>query len=211
LTTELPAIYSQTAVVIPAAGNSVRMGSHKALLRFDEKYNFIQKIVSVYAEVGLQKLIVVVNKNNADAINASLNAPEYGNVHSVLNKHPERERFYSIKCGLEKVSGFEKCFIHNCDNPYVDTLVIRKLLEGFTSESVTLPEYLGKRGHPVLLSRDIIQAAISDHENSCNFKEFLSKFKSTIISVDNKTVLYNINSKLDYKAFYPFSDLSGAS
>ena len=38
-------IKKQMAVVILAAGNSSRMGTHKALLKFDDKYNFIQKIL----------------------------------------------------------------------------------------------------------------------------------------------------------------------
>jgi molybdenum cofactor cytidylyltransferase len=208
LTTESASIYLRSAVVIPAAGSSVRMGSHKALLMFDQRYNFIQQIVSKYAEVGISKIVVVVNKDNIDLIRSSLNATEFGNVQLVLNEHPEWERFYSVKCGLEKVVEFDNCFIHNCDNPFVSMAVIRKLMEGFRENTLIVPEFEGKRGHPVLLSRNIIQAALYPQEKSSNLRSFLGKFKSTIISVDTKNILYNINSNQDYKILFPFSDFS---
>ncbi len=197
LTTETPAMYRQTAVVILSAGNSVRMRSHKALLRFDAGHDFIQKIVSVYAEAGIKKRVVVVNKNNADAIATSLSAMQSGRVQLVLNEHPEWERFYSIKCGLAEVARIENCFIHNCDNPFVGADIIRRLLAGFSAEAVTVPEFKGRRGHPVLLSRNIIQAVIAHPENSCNFKSFLSAFRCNLIPVDDSSILFNINTRDD--------------
>jgi molybdenum cofactor cytidylyltransferase len=193
----MPSVCHGTAAVILSAGNSVRMGTHKALLRFDERHNFIQKIVSGYAEVGVRKMVVVVNKDNKEAITSCLSAPEYGTVQLAVNEHPEWERFYSIKCGLVQVAEFENCFIHNCDNPFVDPDVIRKLFVGFQENALTIPEFEGQRGHPVLLPLNIIQAVLCHPENSCNFKTFLSPFQVKTISVDNNSILFNINTKED--------------
>ena len=193
----MPEVFHETAVVIPAAGNSARMGSHKALLPYDGQQSFIRKIVSAYAEAGIQKVVVVVNRDNADGIKASLRGNDFGNVQLVMNGHPEWERFYSIKCGLAEVAAYEACFIHNCDNPMVGAAVIRKIQEGFLKGGVTVPEFHGRRGHPVLLSRNIIQAVLGHPENSCNFKSFLSAFPTKTISVDNNSILFNINTRED--------------
>jgi molybdenum cofactor cytidylyltransferase len=187
----------EIAVVILAAGYSSRMGTHKALLKYDDSYNFIQKIVSVYILAGLRNIVVVVNRDNADVISASLQAEEFGEVIFVLNEHPEWERFYSIKCGLAEVVAFENCFIHNCDNPFVNVDVISKLLDGYSANAVTVPEFESRRGHPILLPRKIIQSVLCYTENSCNFKSFLSDFQIKTISVDSNCILININTKDD--------------
>ncbi len=188
---------TQTAAVILAAGYSSRMGSHKALLRFDKDNDFIQKIVSLYANEGVDRMVVVVNRDNEISIKTSLQAAKYSGVQIVLNPHPEWERFYSIRCGLSAVEGMGKCFIHNCDNPFVEDYVVRKLLLGFVPRAVTLPEFEGRRGHPVLLSADIIQAVLGHSENSCNFKTFLDNFSVNVVQVDTPSILFNINTRED--------------
>jgi len=194
----MSALQQNISVLIPAAGNSIRMGSHKALLKYDEHFNFIQKIVSVYRGAGIREVVVVVNSHNAVSISDSLNRKEFGNLKFVLNKHPERERFFSIRCGLSILTVPGNCFIHNCDNPFVDTITIQKLLKSFKENSVTIPEYCGFRGHPVLISNNIIQAVLSHPENDCNLKIFLGKFPANIISVDSDSILHNINTEQDY-------------
>jgi molybdenum cofactor cytidylyltransferase len=198
-------VISETAVVIPAAGSSSRMGTHKALLQFDEQYNFIQKIVLLYTEVGIRKIVVVVNKDNSGPILASLKDPQFGKVLYVLNEHPEWERFYSIKCGLAQISGYEKCFIHNCDNPFVCAEVIIRLLNGFLADGITIPVHEGRKGHPVLLAHNIIQAVMGHGENTSNFRYFLENYSHKCVTVYSEDILYNINSKQDYILKHPFS------
>jgi molybdenum cofactor cytidylyltransferase len=203
---EMSPLYHNTSVLIPAAGNSMRMGSHKALLKYDEHFNFIQKIVSEYRGAGVSEVVVVVNSNNAVSISDSLKGKEFGKIKFVLNEYPERERFFSIRCGLSILTDPGNCFIHNCDNPFVDAIIIQKLLKSFRENSVTIPEYCGFRGHPVLISNNIIQAILSHPDNDCNLKMFLEKFPANIISVDSDSILHNINTKRDYLLCQTLSD-----
>jgi molybdenum cofactor cytidylyltransferase len=196
-------ILTDTALVVLAAGYSSRMGSPKALLKFDEDHDFIQKIVSVFAEAGLRKMVVVVNSANVAGIAASLQAAGVVKADVVVNEHPERERFYSIQCGLAAVEGYGRCFIHNCDNPFVPADIIHQMMNVFEKDAVTVPEFRGERGHPVLLPRNIMQAVVAHPENNCNFKSFLSNYTTKTISVDDNSILLNINSREDLQNLLP--------
>ena len=194
MTEEIP---TDKAVVILAAGNSSRMGTHKALLRFDEKYNFIQKIIQTYKNAGIDWITVVANEDNAELIAESIDDDDCFLVYVAVNMHPEWERFYSIKFGLLELSDVACCFIHNCDNPFVPEDIIHQLMNEFEADTVIVPEFKGERGHPVLLGHNIIQAVLNHPENSCNFKSFLSTFPTKTISVDNNSILFNINTRED--------------
>jgi molybdenum cofactor cytidylyltransferase len=188
---------AETAAVILAAGYSSRMGRHKALLRFDEKHNFIQKIIQTYKQAGIGKIVLVANNDNAELISESIENEDVLLVDMVVNEHPEWERFYSIKCGLAEVSDVACCFIHNCDNPFVPVNIIQQMMNAFEEDAVIIPEYKGERGHPVLLSHNIIEAVLSHPENSSNFKTFLAGFPNKIVSVDDPCILFNINTRED--------------
>jgi len=49
------------AAIILSAGKSTRMGTHKALLEFDEKNNYAQKIIEQFLQAGAKKCVLVVN------------------------------------------------------------------------------------------------------------------------------------------------------
>ncbi len=187
-----------SAAVILAAGNSSRMRTHKALLKFDEGHNFIQKIAAEYLKANVQDIIVVVNSDNHDAIHDSLSTPEFSTVQLVLNQHPEWERFYSVQCGLSRAVAHQNCFIHNCDNPMVSADIINTLLQEFLVNHVVIPEYKGEKGHPVLLCRSIVEEVLRYNGKEGNLKVILDGFAQKVVEVEDGGVLVNINGVGDY-------------
>ena len=51
------------SVIIPAAGNSGRMGSDKALLKLADGKTFAENLLSNYTKSGADPVIMVVNKS----------------------------------------------------------------------------------------------------------------------------------------------------
>ncbi len=87
-----------SSCVILAAGLSNRMGKKKPLLRFNNEFTFLEKIVSAYKLWGIAKPVVVVNRDVLFKIN-QLKSQWLEDCKFVLNQYPDYGRFYSIKAG----------------------------------------------------------------------------------------------------------------
>jgi len=191
----------ESSVVILAAGKSSRMGKPKFLLKYDENATFLEQIMQGYETFACNKIIVVLNEQGVDMLlkGEPLYMPD--NIEIVINRHPERERFYSLKLALETINFKGSVFVHNVDNPFVNKSVLQKLLAHRTEDNYVVPEFESRRGHPVLLSGKLVADIVSEEKKALNLKEFLKPYLKQVVKVDDKNILVNINAKDDYIAF----------
>jgi CTP:molybdopterin cytidylyltransferase MocA len=212
LMTNLDHKNGKPAVVILAAGKSIRMGKPKPFLLFDQKSTFLEKVINVYKDFGIDKIILVVN----DEVNQEL-MQKYPEVIKmcimVINLNLDLGRFYSIKLGLDYVHKNEPVFIQDVDNPFISIEILEKLLfqartpalpsgRPETDWEYFVPQYQGKGGHPVLLADKVIKGIKECQFNDLNFKEFLKLFRKGIVKVDDSSILVNINTPDDYKKYF---------
>ncbi|MBI5323823.1 MAG: NTP transferase domain-containing protein [Ignavibacteriae bacterium] len=183
-------------VVILAAGESSRMSVPKPFLRYDSKSRFIDKIIEEYRYFGINNIVVVANNQNIDRFNLD------ECITVVVNQHLEYERFHSIKLGLEKNLNCDYCFIQNIDNPFVNEVILRKLYYKKIKSGSAVPEYNETGGHPVLIGKDIIKRIIESNGSILNFKDILSEFASNRVTVDDESVLININTPEEYRNYF---------
>jgi molybdenum cofactor cytidylyltransferase len=189
------------SVVILAAGNSTRMGVPKFSLRFNSKHTFIEHIAHEYHDLGCKEIIIVMNESGNSFIKESaLDFPE--NVKVVVNKHPEWDRFYSVKIGLQNLSKILPVFIVNVDNPFVNLEIIQALLNEKDNADYIHPTYMGKGGHPVLLNEKILKDIINEKQNQLHFREYLNDYSKLIVKVDDENVLVNINTPEGYHYYF---------
>ena len=189
------------SVLILAAGFSSRMKKQKALLSFNENVSFIEHIVeSYFKNPACKEIVVVANKDNIENIRSSIKVK--GNWRLVINPYPEKERFYSIQCGLKALKFKESVFIHNVDNPFVSQTVIGKLIKFLPQGDFCVPEYQKHGGHPILLSGKVVAKIINEDDYKQNLKNYLKKFKKIYVPVNDKNVLVNINNWDDYRQIF---------
>ena len=192
--------YKQCSVIILAAGFSSRMGSPKFVMKFTKNKTFLDEIIQQYESFGCEKIVVVLNNEGFDYLkDKSVNFSN--NVKLVKNRNPEWKRFYSIKLGLKTVSNEYPVFIHNVDNPFVNHEVLEKLFSSSSTDFV-VPSYKNKGGHPILLSNHVVLEILSEKRNNIILSDFLKSFKKTYVTVNNKNILININSKNEYKKHF---------
>ncbi len=192
--------YKQCSVIILAAGFSSRMGSPKFAMKFTKNKTFLDEIIQQYESFGCEKIVVVLNNEGFDYLkDKSVNFSN--NVKLVKNRNPEWKRFYSIKLGLKTVSNEYPVFIHNVDNPFVNHEVLEKLFSSSSTDFV-VPSYKNKGGHPILLSNHVVLEILSEKRNNIILSDFLKSFKKTYVTVNNKNILININSKNEYKKHF---------
>lgn len=188
----------RVATIILAAGNSERFGKPKPFLKFDDNYNFLEQIVSVYDKFGTIQIIVVIRDTLTDNLLSSINKFALSKIKIVKNSNNSFGRFYSLQLGVGSLTETNYCFIQNIDNPFVDIKTLNEIYTNKNENSSIHPLYKGLGGHPFMLSRFILDKIKHESNFDINIREFLNRFNRIKVDVENENVLININTPEDY-------------
>lgn len=188
------------SVIILAAGYSSRMEKPKFALQFDKNHTFLEKIIQIYDDFGCKEIIIVLNKKGR--LIADHKQLKLRNARIVLNENPEWERFYSIKLGIQNLTKKHPVFIHNVDNPFVTSQILKALISQDVSTHYVVPTYNAKGGHPILISNKICEAIISEKNYDLILSDFLKRFKKMKVAMNDKNILVNINTEEVYQNFF---------
>jgi molybdenum cofactor cytidylyltransferase len=140
--------------IILAAGESKRMGTPKAFLTYRGK-SFVERICANVRAAGVERTIIVFSdslKENVQALRRR-SALDLGNAAIVWNSRVERGQLYSLKMALARVPrGIAGVLVCLVDHPCVkrDTYKAIMRCARRNPQSVVIPIYRGKRGHPVV-------------------------------------------------------------
>lgn len=186
------------SVIILAGGKSERMDYPKPYLIYNDT-TFIAKIIREYEQIGCGKIAVVINKDFYVAPWISYINGLSERVEFIVNYLPKLERFYSVKLGIEAVHNTcDYCFIQNIDNPFVDQELLTTLIDNKNENGFTLPVYKGKGGHPVLISKKVIDYINERESVDLNLKNVLQSFDRKEVHVNKEDILFNINTPENY-------------
>lgn len=144
--------------LILAAGLSTRMGQSKPLTRFLNKKLIDQTVKTMY-DANISNIQVVTgfehervetylqSNYSSDCIHTIWN-PDYGNG-SILT---------SIKTGLPELADYERVFIQLVDLPCILPETYQQLQRAMqeTGKKAVIPIVDGRRGHPALISMDLL-------------------------------------------------------
>lgn len=187
------------SVLILAAGNSGRMGSLKAFLPFDDTQCFLEKIITEYQSFGVSSVFVVLNEKGIALFKG---LKKWKKDIAILNPFPEKERFFSIKTGLEKIPEDHAVFIHNVDNPFLKTTTLNTLIKTYKPGNTIIPIFKNRGGHPILISPQIIKTIRKEKSNKVILKEVINRFPTIRVPVSDNTVLININTEEEYRKYF---------
>lgn len=185
------------AGIILSAGASRRMGTPKALLKMDGAA-FLERLTAAFAP-ACEPLIVVLGYDAA-RIQESLTG---AGVDVVVNPDPARGMFSSLQCGLRAIPAQSEAVIFTpVDYPGIRAGTIAGLAEAFTElrAPVTLPRHEGERGHPVCISRAVIDELLA-LPVSAQARDVIRAYrsKSAYVDVDDPGILADIDSPEDYQ------------
>ena len=149
--------------------------------------------------------VVVVAGNNAEMI-ASVVASNGASI--VRNPAPERGQFSSMQGGLREAvaRGFDAAMITLVDCPPLSRASIEKLRNAFDAALANgrwgvAPEHGGKRGHPLVVDRKLIDAFLAAPVSS-NAREVKRAHAGMIeaVSVPDSLVSVDVNTPEEYRA-----------
>ncbi len=189
------------SAVILSAGKSVRMGSPKLLLKYDETKTFVEHIVQRYSAFGCREIILVVNEDTNQILAEKELFNLSGNLKIVINKYPEYHRFYSLKLAAQNLSKVRGCYVHNVDNPYVRDVILGGLLQYAADFDYVIPTCRGRGGHPFFISEQVVETIRKRPENELHLRKFLNQFSQKRVELGDENILANINTPEMYRKF----------
>jgi molybdenum cofactor cytidylyltransferase len=189
-------------LVILAAGKSRRMGYSKALLRFDENKNFLQKIINTYVKAGCEKILVVTNEQLNEELNNSAFGQIFPNIKVVVNNAPEKGRLFSIILGLNAVGVNAPVFIHDVDRPVLQTKTLITLRNQLSENGYAVPVYNNINGHPVLFSESMATVIKKTDPEKNRLDKVIKVYPVTNVLVNDPGIHLNFNTQKDYIDYF---------
>lgn len=185
----------KTAAILLAAGLSQRMGSCKQLLPLGD-VSVLARCLGTLLAAGIEKTIVVVSPAG-DAV-----AAEAGKfpVQVVVNGEPEGDMASSIRAGRDALpDAVERVVVALCDHPLVQPATVATMIRiGNTHpESIIIPCHSGRRGHPLLLPKQILQ----ELHTGMTLRDVVRNNPQRIIEfpVDDEGAVLDMDTPEDYR------------
>ncbi len=188
--------------IITAAGFSNRMGTLKALLPW-KGTTMISHQINILKLSGCNEIIVVLGFKSEEIIQEINNE----DVKIVENHDYSYGRASSIKTAVNKSNIETECFvILGVDQPrnteIISFLINSHFKSGFL---ITSPRYLGKGGHPILVSSKLRDELLDIDEETLGLKNIFEKYRSggiNKVEISNPLVRLDLNEFQDYQNAY---------
>jgi molybdenum cofactor cytidylyltransferase len=141
--------------VVLSAGESSRMGRPKALLPI-EGQNFIERIVGALKQSRAGRIVVVLG-HDADEMRRQI---DHLPIDIIINTDYKNGQLSSLWSAIRHIENETRCdgmLVHLVDHPYIDRWLVDLMIQRFyeTKKLIVVPRHQGKRGHPVIFSRDL--------------------------------------------------------
>ncbi len=185
------------AAVIPAAGRSRRMGREKLLLPFRGATS-LETILRTLRAAGISDITVVLRADLGEAARLSRDA----GARVLVNLEPDGDMAESIRIGLADLSpSADAVFIWPADHPAVQGTTIAALSAVADRASVWIPTWEGRRGHPALIGRALVEG-VFELARGEGLRELWRKRAASVreLPVPDPGVLINIDTPEQYEA-----------
>jgi len=189
--------------LIPAAGYSSRMGEFKPLIRAGGK-SLLERAVSSLKGGGVEEVYVVTGFRSEEVEQESR---RLGCV-TVHNSLYQEGMFSSVQAGVRAMGLFDgQFFFLPGDIPLVRSSTIRYLATSFLPEDgILVPSFLGKRGHPPLISGKLCDA-IANYGGDRGLRGFMDTLQSgvKICPVTDRGILKDADTPEDLEEILSLS------
>ncbi|MEW6196353.1 MAG: NTP transferase domain-containing protein [Bacteroidota bacterium] len=182
--------------LILAAGLSGRMNSFKPILKIDNK-TLVQLITEKL--LGVCNEVIIVTGYNNNLVENSVE--KSGHVKLVFNENYKKGMFTSLKKGLSEVSDADWVLYHFVDQPALSEKFYHEFVEQISDNFNWIqPAYNNVKGHPVLLSRTILEIIMNENDD-CSLKVIgmNSKVKKKIWNCNYSQILNDVDTEVDFE------------
>ena len=189
--------------IVLAAGDSIRMGSPKALLPSPDGRPFVSRIVDTLREAGIVELVVVTGRDH-DALVKVLT--ESARVPPLITRNldPSRGQLSSLWVGMDAVvrPDTEAILVTLVDVPMITVSTVTRVVTAWqrTRAPIVRPAIGDRHGHPVIFDRavlDMLRAAPIDVGAKAVIR--VHEHELLNVPVDDEGSLVDIDTRDDYR------------
>lgn len=191
------------AILIPAAGDSRRMGSPKQLLKW-RNTTLLEHTIETAQELNVSKLIVVLGANY-ERIKTKINKDQ---IEIIRNDNWKLGLGKSIAFGIDHIlkndSEFDGVLVMLADQPLIDATFLNSILDKFQVEQgqIIATSYKnGKQGVPVLFDK-VYFDELSQLNDDKGAKIILHKHSENVSVIDGNNMVLDIDTLQDYNRLY---------
>lgn len=144
-----------TAGIILAAGESIRYGQSKQLLRLNDKY-LLEWVLEAALNSRLSRIVLVLGHSHQKICHALGKKLQHPKLDTKINPHYKQGQSHSLRIGLSAVKDdFAAVVFLLGDQPLQNPTTINTLLEKFwsTEKNICVPIYQGERKNPTVFGR----------------------------------------------------------
>ncbi|MGA8727675.1 MAG: DVU_1551 family NTP transferase [Terracidiphilus sp.] len=190
---------SRLAAIVLAAGYSSRMGSFKPLLRVGGR-TALERSIDLFRAAGVEEVIAVLG-HRAEELRSTA---ERCGARCALNQRFERGMYSSIVVGSRALPRWAKAaFVLPADIPLVRPSTVRKLAQEWArwQDGIAYPVFDGRRGHPPLIARKILDFAKEEGAEG-PLSVFLASHERDAIEVPvvDEAIHMDMDTRADYEA-----------
>lgn len=190
---------SDIAVIILAAGRSIRMGTSKLSLPWGTS-SVIGSVCSAFHTAGVGEIVTVLGGHYQQVDNALNELPFSAEIKKVVNNDPVgSDMLDSLKLGLHTLSdNADHVFVALGDNPQIEVNVIERLILAKDKGRIVIPSFEMRRGHPWLVERGLINELLNAPKGSTT-RNWINANSEYIYYVNApSTVLLDLDTPADY-------------
>ncbi len=185
--------------LILAAGESSRMRKDKALLTYHGQ-TFLEGITAKLRQAGVERVAVVLG-HHAEQIQQ---AATLEGVDIVINRDYQQGQTSSLQTGLRALEGAKPEAVILClvDHPAFSPETARRLMEAFAQNHppAAIPTFQGKRGHPVLIGRELFRELVSlPSDRGANGVMRQHSDRTVFLEVDDPGILLDVDDPETYR------------
>jgi molybdenum cofactor cytidylyltransferase len=147
--------------VVLSAGESSRMGRPKALLPIDGQ-TFIERIVAALKQTAVGKVIIILGHKAGELKPLIEHLPAEILVNPDYKLGQLSSLQVAVRC-LQMDTACDGMLVHLVDHPYLDPPLVNEIIRRFyeSKKLIVVPRCGGKRGHPVIFSRQLFEELLS--------------------------------------------------
>ena len=190
-----------TAGVILAAGESIRFGKPKQLLKLDDKY-LLEWVLDAAIGSRLAETLLVLGHKHREILAALGEKARQPNLEVIINPDYQHGQSTSLKAGLSKIRDrFPSTMFLLGDQPLLDSKTINHLLEQFWSseKDICVPVSEGRRGNPVIFSQKFY-GNLAEIKGDIGARNIIRGHPDQVkeVEIHNPVLFMDIDTQSDY-------------